>query len=705
MDDAEPPGTTSEGPPPLTELEGVVLDFSLGFTQKMLKVCGILDRNPARAASRLAEVIGVFTKIYARWQWEEKRNTAEDERKRGAYLRDGIAQLGPVFVKIAQTLSTRPDIIGDEAADSLLVLQDQMGPFDSKTAYAIIKQELQWEGPIVRDPAAESDGPTPLFSELTPEPIAAASIGQVYKGKLMDGRQVAVKVQRPGMVSKIALDMYIVRQLLDWLEKSGFNGSEDLPIIVDEVGAAIFYELDYRCEAQNADDFAESLRMLDFVKVPATVKEFTARRTLVQEWINGRPMKQLSIEEQRKMVQMGVTCSSTQLLRTGIVHADPHEGNMLFTDDGKLAMLDFGLMCRVENDKQEAMAACILNILNANWEGVVDDLRVIGILPPVASVWTNDAGERIKFEAGTVGQWVDLSDPEFKAQFREAMSSGLGGDQKRNFTQLVMDLTVLSGMYRFCLPPYMVFIIRSITTLDFCAVRTNCNMYEVAAPVAIWRALTPRTAAGRNSLKEALLTPTGEINWEKLLDLADSKGAEAQQQQASAAGGGDNAMMELLNTLIVSPEGAALRRVAFSASPKALIPPKSMRPALVAQAQAAFRATVRQLSLWKLVQTAAGWIRKKLDQDEERCELVEEDDGRVVCRRNVERRRQRIVSLMLRNKLVAPGGFVTSVKLLGLMLWILVNVIKTSVLDTLKFVAFDWVRVMFRAFTRKQTDA
>jgi hypothetical protein len=78
------------------------------------------------------------------------------------------------------------------------------------------------------------------------------------------------------------------------------------------------------------------------------------------------------------------------------------------------------------------------------------------------------------------------------------MSSGLGGDQKRNFTQLVMDLTVLSGMYRFCLPPYMVFIIRSITTLDFCAVRTNCNMYEVAAPVAIWRALTPRTAAGES---------------------------------------------------------------------------------------------------------------------------------------------------------------------------------------------------------------
>jgi predicted unusual protein kinase regulating ubiquinone biosynthesis (AarF/ABC1/UbiB family) len=182
----------------------------------------------------VSQVIGVFSRIYARWQWEEKRNTAEDERKRGAYLRDGIAQLGPVFVKIAQTLSTRPDIIGDEAADSLLVLQDQMGPFDSETAYAIIKEELQWEGPIVQDPA-ESNGPTPLFSELTAEPIAAASIGQVYKGKLMDGRQVAVKVQRPGMVSKIALDMYIVRQLLDWLEKSGFNGSEDLPIIVDEV--------------------------------------------------------------------------------------------------------------------------------------------------------------------------------------------------------------------------------------------------------------------------------------------------------------------------------------------------------------------------------------------------------------------------------------------------------------------------------------
>lgn len=79
------------------------------------------------------------------------------------------------------------------------------------------------------------------------------------------------------------------------------------------------------------------------------------------------------------------------------------------------------------------------------------------------------------------------------------MSGGKGGDTKRNFTELVMDLTDLSGMYRFCLPPYMVFIIRSITTLDFCAVRTNCNMYEVAAPVAIWRALTPRTKSGAHT--------------------------------------------------------------------------------------------------------------------------------------------------------------------------------------------------------------
>ena len=156
--------------------------------------------------------------------------------------------------------------------------------------------------------------------------MAAASIGQVYKGTLWDDSEVAVKVQRPGVLFQIALDLHIARMALIWLEESGINGSTDLANIVDRVGQGIFQELDYIEEAANADDFRQSLRFMDFLKVPRHYPEMTGRRVLTQEWIDGRPMKVLTEEEQLKMVQWGVECSSAQLFRTGLVHADPARG-------------------------------------------------------------------------------------------------------------------------------------------------------------------------------------------------------------------------------------------------------------------------------------------------------------------------------------------------------------------------------------------
>ena len=157
--------------------------------------------------------------------------------------------------------------------------------------------------------------------------MAAASIGQVYKGKLHTGERVAVKVQRPGVLRRIALDLHISRMALIWLEESGLNGSEGLANIVDRVGQGIFQELDYTREADNADAFRRALRFLDFVVVPRHHASLTGRTVLTQEWIDGEPMKNLGDDDQLKMVQMGVECSSAQLFRTGLVHADPHEGN------------------------------------------------------------------------------------------------------------------------------------------------------------------------------------------------------------------------------------------------------------------------------------------------------------------------------------------------------------------------------------------
>ncbi|KAK3240523.1 hypothetical protein CYMTET_49642 [Cymbomonas tetramitiformis] len=189
------------------KLEDIVLDFSpdAPYAEKMLKIGEFFERNAGpEMALRLAEVLSVFTRCASLWKWEELRGIPLEKRKRATRLKDGIAQLGPVFVKLAQTLSTRPDIVGEEAADKLLLLQDQMGPFESDIAYETIRSELGWSGPVV--PGEDGAGPdvAALFAELSPEPIAAASIGQVYRGVLNEPdpetglpAEVAVKREAP----------------------------------------------------------------------------------------------------------------------------------------------------------------------------------------------------------------------------------------------------------------------------------------------------------------------------------------------------------------------------------------------------------------------------------------------------------------------------------------------------------------------------
>ena len=233
-----------------------MLDFSpeYDFTRKMLDVGTYFERSPGELAVRAAEVLAVVGSVYATWMYEERLGTPRERRTRGRKLRDGVARLGPVFIKMAQTLSTRPDIIGEEAAENLEVLQDQVGPFSWRRR-ARLYDELGWRG-AVTEREASREGPThSLYKELSDEPIAAASIGQVYEGRLHDGTKVAVKVQRPGMVRRIALDLHIIRLGFKWVEESGLNGSEDLDKIVDQVGAGVFQELDYTIEARNADEF------------------------------------------------------------------------------------------------------------------------------------------------------------------------------------------------------------------------------------------------------------------------------------------------------------------------------------------------------------------------------------------------------------------------------------------------------------------
>ena len=207
---------------------------------------------------------------------------------------------------------------------------------------------------------------------------------------------------------------------------------------------------------------------------------------------------------------MGVECSSAQLFRTGLVHADPHEGNMLYTDDGKLALLDFGLICRVNNEQQEAMAGCILNILNRDWMDLIDNLRIIEMLPKVPQTWVDADGNPASYTGGE-GSWKDVDDKSFREAFQKCMDGDDPNKSRSNLPSFVVDLTKLSTAWRFPnLPLHGVHhpIAHHPRLLRGAH---GANMYELAAPTALFRAMAPKTPRGRQQLQKILMNDEGGV--------------------------------------------------------------------------------------------------------------------------------------------------------------------------------------------------
>jgi len=234
----------------------------------------------------------------------------ENQVKRAIELRNIMTSLGPAYIKLGQALSIRPDLLSPAAMNEMQKLCDKVPSFDSTIAMKQLEQELgkPW---------------TEIYAELTPEPIAAASLGQVYKGKLMTGEDVAVKVQRPGVLETVTVDLYIIRELGMILRNfPEINARADVVALLDEWAARFFEELDYVREGNNATRFAELIRDdLPQVVVPKTFAEYTSRRVLTTEWLDGEKLSQSQADDVGKLVNVGVICYLKQLLDTGFFHA------------------------------------------------------------------------------------------------------------------------------------------------------------------------------------------------------------------------------------------------------------------------------------------------------------------------------------------------------------------------------------------------
>ncbi|KMZ66944.1 hypothetical protein ZOSMA_281G00240, partial [Zostera marina] len=270
----------------------------------------------------------------------------QDTHKRATKFRKTLIRLGPFYIKLGQALSTRPDILPNAYCNELSKLQDQIPPFPTHVAIKSIESQLGL-------PISE------IFVDISSEPIAAASLGQVYKAHLNTGELVAVKVQRPGTSLTLTLDALLFNMIGGQLKRFA-QGRKDLLVAVNEMVRHMFEEIDYILEGQNAERFANLYAYYPCqndknhgkkpaIKVPKIYWNFTRREVLTMEWIDGIKLtdsEQISNAclDKKHLIDQGLDCSLRQLLEQGFFHGDPHPGNLVATNDGSLAYFDFGMM-------------------------------------------------------------------------------------------------------------------------------------------------------------------------------------------------------------------------------------------------------------------------------------------------------------------------------------------------------------------------
>ncbi|KAJ4908964.1 hypothetical protein Rs2_03585 [Raphanus sativus] len=279
--------------------------------------------QPLKALRRSVEILTALGGFALKLGIDQRQGKLElNMKKRAGELRRIFTRLGPTFVKLGQGLSTRPDLCPPDYLEELAELQDALPTFPDAEAFACIEREL--------DLSLES-----IFSNISPDPIAAASLGQVYKAHLRySGQVVAVKVQRPGIEEAIGLDFYLIRGVGKLINKYVDFITTDVLALIDEFACRVYQELNYVQEAQNARRFKKLYADKADVLVPDIFWDYTSRKVLTMEWVEGTKLnEQVAIESQGlkvlDLVNTGIQCSLRQLLEYGFFHADPHPGNLL----------------------------------------------------------------------------------------------------------------------------------------------------------------------------------------------------------------------------------------------------------------------------------------------------------------------------------------------------------------------------------------
>jgi predicted unusual protein kinase regulating ubiquinone biosynthesis (AarF/ABC1/UbiB family) len=286
-------------------------------------------------------------------------------------LAEDLEQMGPTFIKLGQLLSTRPDLLPLPYIEALTRLQDSVEPFSFQEVERIINSELG-----VRISKA--------FAEFEATPMAAASLGQVHRAVLRGGRPVAVKVQRPGIREQVVHDLEALEDVAEFLDTHTEMGRRyEFQKMLDQFRKSLLLELDYRQEARNLAILGENLKEFDRIVVPAPIESYSTSLVLTMDYIHGRkitsvsPLERLEIDGGELSEQL-FRAYLKQTLVDGFFHADPHPGNVFLTDDGRIALLDLGMVARITPGLQEKLLRLLLAVSEGRAEEAADIAIAMG---------------------------------------------------------------------------------------------------------------------------------------------------------------------------------------------------------------------------------------------------------------------------------------------------------------------------------------
>merc|ERR1719174_567145 len=482
-------------------------------------------------------------------------------------------QLGPTFIKLAQTLSVRPDVLPPSALAELAVLQDSVVPFETDVAIDIIEKELG--GPLGT-----------FFASISEEPVAAASLAQVYKAELDDGRSVAVKVQRPQILEQVSKDLYVLRRAAEvyqrLIDRFAPQQKTNYVDLLNEWAVGFYTELDFRSEIDNLNAIRDVLvegahedasTTVQGVYVPYALEELCTARVAVTEWIEGVKLSTCAPDEIKRLTPVAQEAFLVQLLEAGIFHADPHPGNLFRKDDGQLAILDFGLVARVRSEDQDTMINAIVHLANKDFPSLVDDFIDLEILPRDTNRPTviplMDKALSPYIAGGGAKKFEERVRASYGIDADADLTKAVGG-----FQAMTQDaLTVLNDV-PFSIPPYFALLGRAIVTLEGIALLGDPDyaIIQAAYPFVSRKLLSSDRPALRTALQEALYAGAGRddgtrasLNPRRLASLVTSA-LDATGEDTIVTGGaidldaiGEDMDAATLAKYVLGDSGGALR--------------------------------------------------------------------------------------------------------------------------------------------------